>query len=252
MNQRIQQPEVSLALFLSTEHTCSYLPEQNSQTLFVDPAFPMDMTAYQALLDRGFRRSGNHIYRPHCPYCASCVALRLPLEAFRPNRSQRRCWNKNHPLIQVRIRPPRFDENHYKLFQKYIKGRHPRGGMDNSSPDEYMEFLTAPWCQTVFFEFRLDGQLVGIAVTDILPRSFSAIYTFFDPRLKQYGLGVYALLNQIEYARMGGRSWLYLGYWIADCDKMNYKDAYRPLEGWTGYEWKRFAAGQPIDLSGST
>ena len=69
-----------------------------------------------------------------------------------------------------------------------------------------------------------------MAVTDRLATGLSAVYTFFDPDEPRRSLGRYAILWQIEEARRSELPALYLGYWIRNCRKMNYKTEYRPLE----------------------
>ncbi len=234
------------AFYLSPDHDCAYRPQETARTLFADPAFPMNPDSYQELIDQGFRRSGGHVYRPYCPRCQACVSLRVPARDFRPRRSQRRCWKKNRPVLDVRIRPAGFDEEHFELYQRYTDGRHPEGGMRDATPKVYLDFLAGPWTKTLFCEFRLKRRLAAVAVTDLLPRGLSAVYTFFDPELKSLSLGVFAVLWQIERARSLGLPWLYLGYWIEDCRKMHYKEEYRPVEAWTGSGWKRFGVGAPI------
>lgn len=237
--------------FLSPDHDCSYRTEETAGTLFVDPSFAMNANTYQGLIDRGFRRSGAHVYRPYCPCCQACVALRVPVEDFHPRRSQRRCWKKNQPLLDISIVPPDFDDEHFKLYQRYTGNRHPEGDMRKATPDVYMDFLSGPWTQTLFCEFRLNQRLAGVAVTDRLPRGLSAVYTFFDPDLPSLSLGVFAVLWQIEQTRHLGLPWLYLGYWIENCRKMNYKKEYRPVEAWTGSEWQRFGVSVPLEIAGT-
>ena len=236
------------AFYLSPDHDCTYRARETARTLFVDPSFPMNLDAYQELIDHGFRRSGGHVYRPYCPRCQACVALRVPAQAFRPKRSQRRCWKKNRPVLDVRVRPAGFDDEHFELYRRYTGGRHPEGSMREATPEVYLDFLAASWTETHFCEFRRNGRLVAVAVTDMLPRGLSAVYTFFEPELESLSLGVFAVLWQIEQAKNLGLPWLYLGYWIEDCRKMHYKEEYRPVEAWTGSEWRRFGAGAPIEF----
>ena len=181
-----------------------------------------------------------------CFQCSACVAVRIPVAGFRPRRSQQRCRKRNADDILVRIRPAQFDEEHYRLYQRYTGGRHPDGSMAAMDETRYLEFLTTRWCETMFVEFHREQRLMAVAVTDRLPNALSALYTFFDPDFSAYSPGVYAILWQIDEARRNGLRHLYLGYWIAECRKMSYKQEYRPLEAWDGHGWRRFEAGEVL------
>jgi len=109
--------------------------------------------------------------------------------------------------------------------------------MAHSSPDDYINFLAGSWCNTQFMEFSIADELAAVAIVDRLDNALSAVYTFFDPRFSSHSLGVYAVLWQINHAQEQGLEWLYLGFWIADCQKMNYKDQYHPLQGFIDLEW---------------
>ena len=80
--------------------------------------------------------------------------------------------------------------------------------------------------------------MLAIAVCDRFLNGTSAVYTFFDPEEQKRSLGVYAVLNQIARAQLEGLDYLYLGYWIRDCQKMNYKTQYRPLEQLVNGQWQ--------------
>ncbi|HEB58656.1 MAG TPA: arginyltransferase [Gammaproteobacteria bacterium] len=226
----------SLHFYATVPHACSYLPEREATTLFADPSARMNNMLYSQLSALGFRRSGEHIYRPHCATCRACKPLRIPVERFQPDRSQRRNLRRNADLT-TRARPVRFEDEHYALYRRYIRARHPGGGMDQDSPEHYMSFITSPWSDTRLHEFRDAGRLLGVAVTDHLVNGLSAVYTFFDPDLPRRALGTYAVLWQIQHARVLGRKWLYLGYWIEETPKMAYKRRFRPAEYFDGHDW---------------
>jgi arginine-tRNA-protein transferase len=154
-----------------------------------------------------------------------------------PTRNQRRAWNRNSDLIVNRL-PPDFNHEHFQLYKKYLSSRHPDGGMDNPTQDAYLEFLAAPWSDTVFFEMRSAGDLVAVAVTDIMENGLSAVYTFFDPQFAGRSPGKFAILYQIEQSRILGLEWLYLGYWIKNCGKMKYKSEYRPQQVFQNNAWQ--------------
>ncbi|HYN76957.1 MAG TPA: arginyltransferase [Lamprocystis sp. (in: g-proteobacteria)] len=236
--------ERQLALYLTAEHPCSYLAGRKARTLFVDPLARMDVNSYQALVDQGFRRSGAHVYRPACRGCARCVPVRIPVAAFRPNRSQRRNWVRNAAGVRVITRPATFDPAHFALYQRYLARRHPDGSMaEDTSLESYRRFLVDPWGgETRFLELHLDQHLVGVAVTDWLPRGLSAVYTFFDPDQPRRGLGTFAVLAQIDIAIRLGLPHVYLGYWIEESPKMAYKAQFEPLEAWDGRQWATLGA----------
>lgn len=116
--------------------------------------------------------------------------------------------------------------------------------MVRSGPEEYLDFLGSSWCDTVFVEFSAEDQLIAVAVVDRLNNALSAVYTFFDPDYSAFSPGVYAVLWQIDWARQLKMDWLYLGYWIGGCAKMNYKTDYRPLQMLLGQEWRESEASR--------
>jgi arginine-tRNA-protein transferase len=229
----------ALDFYLTPEHECSYLPEQMAQTLFADPAVRIGTGMYSELIKFGFRRSGTHVYRPRCPLCDACIPIRIPAANFLPSRSQRRNWQRNADLDVVAA-PNEYRDEHFMLYRRYMHSRHHGGGMDTPDPEKYSEFLINPYIEGVFYEFRLDGRLLGVAVVDVLNDALSAVYTFFDPDEAARGLGVYALLWQIEQAKKSGLEHVYLGYWIKACQKMAYKDQYRPFEVFRDGSWMTY------------
>jgi arginine-tRNA-protein transferase len=231
----------SLELYISRPDECSYLPGRNAVNVFADPHATMSVAVYTVLIRHGFRRSGELVYRPHCPGCNACVPIRIPTARFAANRSQRRNWRQNADLRAV----PRNDcyrDEHFRLYEKYLAHRHPGGGMDNPTPESFTRFLRGGWCDTRFVEFRSRGRLLAVAVHDRLGDGLSAVYTFFDPEHRQRGLGKFAILWLIHEARRLGLAHLYLGYWIGECDKMRYKTEYRPVEIYHNERW------QPLHL----
>ncbi len=136
-----------------------------------------------------------------------------------------------------------FCEEHYALYERYLQSRHPDGGMDDTTPEKYESFLRCQWLDTRFIEFRLEGELVAVAVTDIMADGLSALYTFFDPDLEQRSLGTYAILYQVQAAKDFHMKWVYLGYWIDECNKMNYKTRFRPYEIYKNGQWQQIKDG---------
>ena len=225
-----------LGFYATPPHDCSYLPDREATTLFADPRFPKNKRLYTALADCGFRRSGEHLYIPHCGSCTSCIPVRIPVSEFTPSRNQQRTWKRNDDLRVVKSEQ-RFKDEHFELYRKYLAHRHAGGGMDNPTPENYLEFLVASWSETEFHEIRLGERLIGVAVMDVMDNALSAVYTYFDPEFERRSLGRYSILYEVEEARRRGLQWLYLGYWIENCRKMSYKNEYRPLQYFADNAW---------------
>ena len=194
------------------------------------------MAQYTALSSLGFRRSGDHVYRPHCPNCRDCIPIRLDIARFRPNRSQRRILRMNKNL-QLFTQPAEYIAQHYALYRRYIQARHPAGGMDNDDVEQYCRFIQTDGCTTELLELREADELLAVAVTDVFTNGLSAVYTFYAPDKSARSLGTFAILRQIEECRQRNLKWLYLGYWIPDSPKMQYKSNFRPFEYFDGQSW---------------
>jgi leucyl-tRNA---protein transferase len=228
--------------YLTQPQTCPYLEGRQMQTVLVDPAVSLGVRRYGLLLEEGFRRSGRFVYRHECPACTACVPVRVPVERFRPARAQRRCLRRNEDL-QVRLAErPDLDE-HMDLFLRYLEARHPEGGMERTSRNDYAGMLDDRHCDVLLIECRMDGQLLAVAVTDATPRGLSAMYTFFDPDHPARGLGSFAILLQIAETLRRGLPHLYLGYWIPGSAKMAYKTRFRPAEGLIDGTWRPLSGG---------
>ncbi len=225
-----------LKFYATQPHPCSYLPDEQATTLFLDPSQPMDTQVYAELSALGFRRSGDHLYRPHCQNCNACIPARIPAELFSANRQQRRIVKRNLDLDVHQVIPA-FTDEYYELYVRYIEQRHADGDMFPPSREQFSTFLVRDLPFSRFYEFRLAGQLLAIAVTDLLPNGLSAVYTFYDPDEQQRSLGRFAILWQIAETKRLNLESLYLGYWIKNCRKMNYKTQYRPIELFVNQRW---------------
>ncbi|QJD31396.1 arginyltransferase [Methylococcus geothermalis] len=231
-----------MAIGMGPIHACSYLPGREARFGYVSPDQPLSPDIYGALMEQGFRRSGNLVYRPYCRGCSACLPVRLLVKDFHLTRGQRRVLKRNAD-VEIQASTARFDERQFQLYTRYLAVRHPTD--TPVSRDEYWSFLGSSWAETRFVEFRTDAELLGVAVVDYVPGAMSAVYTFFDPGASARSPGSLAILWQISEARRLGLNWLYLGYWIGGCRKMNYKAKFRPLEALLGNRWRRFEMDEP-------
>lgn len=237
MSQLKDLPYSLLQFYATGPYDCSYLPARVARSQVATPGHLIDTPLYGDLVRHGFRRSGVYTYRPWCDACRACIPVRLPVERFQPDRSMRRAWARHQDLVATETGLA-FHQDHYDLYHRYQAARHSGGGMDGDSQDQYSQFLLQSRVDTRLVEFREQGVLRMVSVIDCLPDGLSSVYTFFDPDSARASFGCYGILWQLEACRRIGRPYLYLGYWIRDSNKMNYKRRYRPLEGLVDDVWR--------------
>ncbi len=234
----------SIRIYQTAEHPCGYWPDRRARDIVLDPDSRALPVVYPAALAQGFRRSGGHVYRPQCATCMACVPVRIDVRAFAPNRSQSRCLRRNADL-HMRDQPAERDDQVFGLYQRYLASRHPKGGMDQPRPEDFDNFLSAPWSPTRFLCFHDgEGVLKGVAVSDLLPNGLSAVYTFFDPDDSARSLGTFAILRQIEWARELELSHVYLGFWLQGHPKMDYKRRFSGIEQLRHGDWEPMPASE--------
>lgn len=233
----------SLFRYVAPATTCGYLPDRR-WSLEYELFGELSAAEYLQRMKEGWRRFGHTLFRPQCPGCQACQSIRVPVNHFRPNRSQRRCLALNADKIQLRISAPAVTRqklqlyDRYHAFQAHAKGwpLHPA-----KDPDSYGDsfvvnpFVTEEWC--LYFERKL----VGVGYVDVVPDGMSAIYFFYDPDVRDRSLGTWNVLAIIAQARQRGLKHVYLGYYVAGCDSLEYKANFRPNEVLTpAGDWQPF------------
>ena len=230
-----------LKFFATAPHPCSYFNDRDATTVFVEPDVDLRPDQIIRLAESGFRRSGRYIYKPHCDQCSACISVRIPVDIFKPKRRQLRT-KKHNTDVSFSVTDPALDEERYDLYKRYINARHPSGDMFPPSPSQYESFLASTREHTFFLEARIGNRLIAVTLFDeIVGNSLSAIYSFFEPdsQFERRSLGRMMVLQLIELTSNLGIPYLYLGYWIQDSKKMDYKTEYRPIEMLINGRWIR-------------
>ncbi|NTX04414.1 arginyltransferase [Myxococcus sp. CA040A] len=228
-----------MALLLAHEveapRACSYLPEQQAslENLVMQDVSPEE---YEHLLVRGWRRFGPLYFRPACATCGECVSLRLPVEGFRPNRSQRRA-RAACAHLRVEVDVPRVDDERLALYRAWHAERESTREWEPSplTLREYSLQFSFPHPsarEVAFYDDGAEGgpKLVALGICDETPRAWSAVYFFYDPACAALSLGTANVVFQVELARARGIPHVYLGYRVQACASLRYKGGFRPHE----------------------
>ena len=231
--------------YYSAPAACPYVPGRTERRIFADISGPTAAFSYDMLSEAGFRRSLGFAYRPACPTCNACVAVRIPVRDFAFLRTWRRVLARNVDLA-VAWRPAQATAEQYDLFRRYQTSRHADGDMAAMDRSEFRGMVETGAIDTGVVEFRdPTGALLAASLVDRMSRGLSAVYTFFDPDHPGRSLGTNAILWMIREARETGLDHVYLGYWIAESRKMAYKSRFQPLEALTVEGWR------PLDATAS-
>lgn len=218
-------------------HDCSYLPGLTA-TEEAWLAWQVKPAAYHELMDRGFRRSGNILYRTACNACRKCVPIRVPADEFKPSKSQRRVLRRGAD-VSMTVREPELTEEKHDAYQRYLFAQH-RRSPQGSDIESLREFLYSSCVDSIEIEYRdRVERLIGVSICDISERSLSSVYHYFDPQQAWRSPGVYSALREIELCREMGIPYYYLGYWVEGCKSMDYKRGYNPHELLINGQWER-------------
>jgi arginyl-tRNA--protein-N-Asp/Glu arginylyltransferase len=219
---------------------CPYLPAQSERKLITELAGREARALYDDLCRAGFRRSHHLAYRPSCAGCNACVPVRVAVGRFGDGRSSRRIRKANIGLAGGPV-GLRATAEQYRLFARYERSRHADSEMAAMTFGDYRAMIEDSAIETRLIEFRdADRTLVGGCLIDVVDDGYSAVYSFFDPTLLRRSLGTFMVLWLIDDARAESLPYIYLGYWIAESEKMSYKTRFRPLEALGENGWRPF------------
>jgi leucyl-tRNA---protein transferase len=235
--------------YLTAPSPCPYLPGKEERKVFTHLVGDRAPELNDLLTHGGFRRSQSIAYRPACESCRACVSVRVVAEEFLPTRSMRRVLEHNADLVgEMRVAVPTSEQ--YSVFRAYLDSRHRDGGMVDMTVLDYAMMVEDSHVETRMVEYRRrgpdsaitgrgDGDLLAVALTDVLTDGLSMVYSFFEPDHGDRSLGTFMILDHIARARRMGLPHLYLGYWVKGSRKMDYKGRFLPQERLMADGWKR-------------
>jgi leucyl-tRNA---protein transferase len=235
--------------YLTAPSPCPYLPGKEERKVFTHLVGERAPSLNNLLTHGGFRRSQSIAYRPACEACRACVSVRVVTEDFRPSRNMRRIAERNADLVGE-MRSPTPTSEQYSVFRAYLDARHRDGGMADMTVLDYAMMVEDSHVETRVVEYRRrgpdsgisrrgTGELLAVALSDVLNDGLSMVYSFFEPDHEARSLGTFMILDHIARARRMGLPYVYLGYWIRGSRKMDYKGRFMPQERLLPQGWVR-------------
>ena len=208
---------------------CSYIKEKQ-QTAHYKILSECSSAYCTTLTQRGWRRFGRMFFRPICSDCDECKSIKIDVKNYAFSKSARRIIRKNSELTTV-LQHPTITEEHIELFNKYHQYMHEKKGWDNNQTDAknyYLSFVNGHeefGYEVLYFDKE---KLIGVDLIDILDNGVSSIYFYYDPDYSHLSLVKYSLYKQILFAKSNHYDWIYLGYYVKECQSLSYKDQFKP------------------------
>ena len=233
---RISGGECRLVTVQDQLQVCPYLENTTARMPLRLPVGSVTPEITDRLLEMGYRRSGDFVYRTQCPACNQCKPTRVPVEQFRLTSSFRRVANRGDRELTLRWGTPTVDRRRIAMFNEH---RHARslGSGEYTDADSYRAFLADTCCESKELSVYKNDELIAISIIDIGADSLSAVYTHFLPHASKYSLGTYAVLKQIQFAQETNRTFVYLGMYVASNQHLNYKSRFKPQQRLVDGKW---------------
>jgi len=219
---------------------CPYLTDRVARMPLRIPARLLQRNELEQRLEIGDRRQGIFLYRTSCPGCRACEPIRIEVSAFEPNRSQRRALARGNERITVEVAEPIADARRVLLYNRHKELRGLSSDRDGIDLEGYREFLVVSCCESFELRYKLDDELVGVALVDRSEEALSAVYCYYDPALERLGIGTFSVLKQVELCKSWNLRYLYLGLYIADSERMKYKARFLPHQRLIDGSWQTF------------
>lgn len=185
---------------------------------------------FNKLLVEGWRRFGIYFFRPMCDNCRACIPIRVPVDSFRPSKSQKRVIKKNSNT-KVLFRELSYWDEIYRVYEDHSK----RFGQD-TSVENFRQTFFSPAVPAFQSEYYVDEKLAGVGFIDLGSDGISSVYFVFKGEYSYLSLGTFGVLKEIEMVRDLGMKYYYLGYYLEDNKHMKYKARFKPYQL---YDWNR-------------
>ncbi|MCS6796562.1 MAG: arginine-tRNA-protein transferase [Raineya sp.] len=200
------------------------------------------------LLSKGWRHFGEYFFRYESSFLETetgsleqvqVIPLRICLEDFSFSKKQRKILKKN---ISFQVKRKLVEITNYKheLFAKHALR------FSSNRPNSLFNFISTNPTFVPLPTYEIEvwdaDKLIANSFVDITPQAFSSIYAMFDTDYAEYSLGIFTLLQEIEWAKSLQKKYLYLGYAYDKSSFYDYKKRFHALEkyNWQKDCWEKF------------
>jgi arginine-tRNA-protein transferase len=196
---------------------------------------------YHEFLADGYRRLGSIFYRNVCKGCNDCTPLRLETWSFNLSRSQKRTLNKDrHIRLEIQS-PASITEEKIELYRSYLDSKHSgKGEKESRDYETVLSNIHYGYAHTIEMDYYDDDKLIGVGIVDQTEDALSSNYFYYDTDYLNIRLGVLSILKEIFLARVMGKKYYYLGFYIEKTAKMSYKKYFRPNQIYENGRWREF------------
>jgi len=246
------------SLYNSEEHECNYFPNRKAmvKAFVLDSDFNGEEHDY--IFSKGFRRSKDLYYIPVCNGCQECISYRLEVQKFVLSKSQRRVLKKNSDLTFV-FNKPKSSKLKEEIYLRYQYHQHHLKPISSESEEfnevKQLQIMKAQMysnpSSSLEMNIYLEEKLLGFAIIDVGHESISAVYSVYDIDYKKRGLGNFFILQSILLAKQLDYKYYYLGLYIPNHFKMEYKNKFQPAEILDPHtkKWKAFNKNENLSIS---
>lgn len=217
---------------------CPYLPARMARMPLRWQFRGMGPAEFDRSLAAGDRRVGRMLYRTRCPTCSACEPIRIPVDSFRPRKSQKRVWKRNRD-VRIETGPATFTPEKLALYNRH---KLERGLSRNEQPMTrrgYEGWFVQSCTRTIEMRYLVGDKLLGVGILDVGERDTSSVYFYFDPDEHKRSLGTFSVMMEVAWLRSQGGRYHYLGLFVEDCQHLLYKANFHPHERRVGDDWRR-------------
>lgn len=202
-------------------------------------------------LAKGWYRMGQNIFTTHflCfkTQLYSAIWIRLRLSDFQFSKSQRKLLAKNAQLFEHRTAYRKLTQEKEILYHRYASDFN--GRLSPSLRDSLEDYDDGMLFNTYELSVRqkANNELIAASYFDLGQASAASILGIYEPSMKEYSLGYYTMLLEIQFCLDNGFEYYYPGYVVPGYQRFDYKLRLGPAEYYDlkTDQWLAFADFNP-------